>query len=232
MNFLTICQTVRQEVGVSGTGPTTVVSQEGQLKVIVDAVAAASFQIQTLWHDWDFLWSQYSSTTSIGTRAPALQKPTDLNVWDRNSFYLDYTSDTNYRLEDYDYIAYRDNYRQGVATNSTPVYVIIQPDQNIILDPPPDAVHTITADYWKTPAALTGNTDIPDIPPQYHRAVVARAKTMWAEREEAPEILLSASAEYQDLLDKLESNSLSGQEGRRRAGGTTVNSSVIAVRPE
>ena len=55
---------------------------------------------------------------------------------------------------------------------------------------------------------------------------------MWAEREEAPEILLSASAEYQDLLDKLESNSLSGQEGRRRAGGTTVNSSVIAVRPE
>ena len=160
MNFLTICQTVRQEVGVSGTGPTTVVSQEGQLKVIVDAVAAAYFQIQTLWQDWDFLWSQYSSTTSIGTRAPALQKPTELNTWDRNSFYLNYTSDTNYHLEDFDYVSYRDSYRQGVASNNTPVYVIIQPDQNIILDPPPDAVHTITADYWKTPAALTANTDI------------------------------------------------------------------------
>ena len=108
----------------------------------------------------------------------------------------------------------------------------IQPDQNIILEPPPDAVHTITADYWKTPAALTANTDIPDIPAQYHRAVVARAKTMWAEREEAPEILLSASAEYQDLLDKLESHSLSGQEGRRMAGGTTSGSSLSAVVPE
>jgi len=229
MNFLTICQTVRQEVGVSGTGPTTVISQEGQLKVIVDAVAAASFQIQTLWHDWDFLWSQYSSTTSIGTRAPALQKPTDLNVWDRNSFYLDYTSNTNYHLEDLDYVYYRDSYRQGVATNSIPSYVIIQPDENIILDPPPEAVYTITADYWKTPAALAANTDSPDIPSQYHRAVVARAKTMWAEREEAPEILLSASAEYQDLLDKLESHSLSGQEGRRRSAKTTINSTVDAI---
>ena len=232
MNFLTICQTVRQEVGVSGTGPTTVVSQEGQLKVIVDAVANASFQIQVLWHDWDFLWSQYSSTTSIGTRAPALQKPTDLNIWDRNSFYLDYTSNTNYPLNVLDYASYLTSYRQGVATNSTPTYVVIQPDQNIILEPPPDAVHTITADYWKTPAALTANTDIPDIPAQYHRAVVARAKTMWAEREEAPEILLSASAEYQDLLDKLESHSLSGQEGRRMAGGTTSGSSLSAVGPE
>ena len=38
---------------------------------------------------------------------------------------------------------------------------------------------------------------------------------MWAEREEAPEILLSASAEYQDLLDKLEARSLPDQRMRR-----------------
>ena len=57
MTFLELCQTVRQEVGVSGTGPSTVLSQEGQLKVIVDFVAASDFEIQVLWEDWDFLWA-------------------------------------------------------------------------------------------------------------------------------------------------------------------------------
>ena len=58
MTFLELCQTVRQEVGLSGTGPTTVVSQEGQLKVVVDFVIEADHQVQGLWSDWNFLWSQ------------------------------------------------------------------------------------------------------------------------------------------------------------------------------
>jgi hypothetical protein len=217
MNFLELCQTVRQEVGVSGTGPSTVVTQEGQLKVIIDFVAEADYQIQTLWNDWGFLWSQYSSTLSAGTRAPALQKPTDFANWDLRSFYLDYTSDNAVNLEPLDYTQWRSDFRQGTATNATPTYVIVQPDDNVIVDPPPDTSYTITADYWRVPTRMTANADISPIPVHYHRIIVARAKTMWAEREEAPEILLSASAEYADLLDKLESQSLPGQRGRRFA---------------
>ena len=93
MTFLELCQTVRQEVGVSGTGPTTVLSQEGQLKVIVDFVAASDFEIQVLWEDWDYLWAQYSSTLSTSVKEPILQKPTDLGTWDLRSFYLNYTTD-------------------------------------------------------------------------------------------------------------------------------------------
>jgi len=215
MNFLQLSQAVRQEVGISGTGPSTVLNQEGQLKVIVDFVAEADYQIQSLWHDWDFLWSQYSSTLSTGTRAPATAKPTDLGNWDMRSFYLDYTSDDSTHLTPLSYVEYRTDHRQGTATNSTPTYVVVQPDSNLIVDPPPDKSYTITADYWSTPTKLTANTDNSAIPVQYHRIVVARAKTMWAEREEAPEILLASSAEYQDLLDKLESQALPGQRTRR-----------------
>ena len=86
MTFLELCQTVRQEVGVSGTGPTTVLNQEGQLKVIIDFVADSDFQIQILWEDWEFLWAQYSSTLSTGVAAPAVAKPTDLGTWDMRSF--------------------------------------------------------------------------------------------------------------------------------------------------
>ena len=215
MTYLELCQTVRQEVGISGTGPSTVLNQEGQLKVIVDFVAEADYQIQSLWHDWNFLWAQYSSTLSIGTRSPATGKPTDFSNWDMRSFFLDYTTDDSINLSPLTYVDWRSNFRQGVATNSSPTYFVIQPDDNVIVEPPPDKSYTITADYWKTPTRFSANADQSAIPTQYHRIIVSRAKTMWAEREEAPEILLASVAEYQDLLDKLESQSLPGQRNRR-----------------
>jgi len=226
MTFLELCQTVRQEVGISGTGPTTVLNQEGQLKVIVDVVIAADHQIQSIWHDWNFLWSQYSSTLSTGTRAPLTAKPSDFSNWDMRSFYLDYTSDDFTRLEELSYIDWRTDYRQGTSTNNIPTSFVIQPDDTVFVDPPPDKAYTITADYWKTPVKLEANADISAIPTQYHRVIVARAKTMWAEREEAPEILLASSAEYQDLLDKLETQSLPGQRWRRFSQSDTIETVV------
>lgn len=222
MTFLELCQTVRQEVGVSGTGPTTVLNQEGQLKVIVDFVADSDFQIQILWEDWEFLWAQYSSTLSTGVAAPAIAKPTDLGTWDMRSFYLDYTTSEAAFLAPLSYIDWRSNYRQGVATDALPTYVVVQPDKNIFVDAPPDKAYTITADYWKTPTRMAANATVSPIPEQFHRTIVARAKTMWAEREEAPDILVGASAEYADVLDKLESNSLPVQRTRRLASSDTT----------
>ena len=215
MTFLELCQTVRLEVGVSGTGPSTVVGQEGQLKSIIDYVAEADHQVQGLWKDWNFLWTQYSSTLSTGTSAPALTKPTDLGTWDMRSFFLDYTSDDHTNLTPLAYTDYRSSQRQGTQTNSTPSNVIVQPDESIIVYPNQDKSYTITADYWKTPTRMSANTDSSSIPSQYHRIIVSRAKTMWAEREEAPEILLASSAEYSDILDKLEAQSLPDQRLRR-----------------
>jgi len=221
MNFLELCQTVRQEVGISGTGPSTVLGQEGQLKAIVDFVVEADYQIHGLWKDWDFLWSQYSTSLAVGVAEPALPKPADFGTWDLRSFYLDYnTSDWN-SLAPIDYIEWRDTLRQGVQDNSTPTYVIVRPNGNLLVHPYPDKVYTISADYWSVGTRLTANLDVSPIPVQYHRAIVARAKTMWAEREEAPEILLAASAEYQDVLDKLESQSLPEQRRRRLSSSDT-----------
>lgn len=215
MTFLELCQTVRQEVGVSGTGPSTVVTQEGQLKAIIDFVAESDHQIQGLWKDWSFLWAQYSSTLSTGTEAPALTKPTDLGTWDMRSFFLDYTSDDWTNLSPLEYVGFRSSQRQGTQTNATPTYVVVKPDESLIVYPRPDKAYTITADYWKSPTRMTANADVSVIPTMYHRIIVSRAKTMWAEREEAPEILLAASAEYQDILDKLEARSLPDQRMRR-----------------
>ena len=228
MTFLELCQTVRQEVGVSGTGPTTVLNQEGQLKVIVDFVAASDFEIQVLWEDWDFLWAQYSSTLATSVKEPVLQKPTDLGTWDLRSFYLNYTTDDSTHLSYLSYVDWRKDFRQGTQTDTTPSYVVVQPDQNVFVDPPPDGAFTITADYWKTPTTMAANSTVSPIPVQFHRVIVARAKTMWAEREEAPDILIASSAEYADLLDKLESSQLPAQKARRLAS----NDEKLVIRPE
>ena len=86
----------------------------------------------------------------------------------------------------------------------------------------------LTADYWRTPTRMSANTDESAIPSQYHRIIVARAKTMWAERDESPEILIASSAEYQDLLEKLESQSLPGQR-ERRFGNVDVSQVIQAI---
>ena len=75
---------------------------------------------------------------------------------------------------------------------------------------------------------MAANATVSPIPEQYHRIIVARAKTMWAEREEAPDILIASSAEYADLLDKLESSQLPGQKARRLSS----NDEKLVVRPE
>ena len=105
--------------------------------------------------------------------------------------------------------------------------MIVRPTGSLLVHPHPDKVYTITADYWRIGLKLAENLDVSAIPVQYHRAIIARAKTMWAEREEAPEILLAASAEYQDVLDKLESQSL--PEQRRRRLSTADTEEVVQV---
>jgi hypothetical protein len=161
----------------------------------------------------------------IGTAAVAA--PADIGTWDTESFYLNYSLATNKKLRVLDYKDWRSKYRQGVKTNSKPDYVAIKPDQSLILESPPDAIYSLTADYWKRPAKMTVNTSTSPIPEEYERVIVARAKMYYAEYEAAPEIMGTAQVEYDDLLDKLEAKYLSNQSGRRMS-----DPGLMVVRPE
>ena len=223
--YLELCQKVRQEVGVTGTGPTAVTSQTGMLQKIVNWVADADVEIQSRWFDWRFLWKQFSDSTIVGTKD--VSAPSDLGTWDEDSFYLDYTASTYRKMAVMDYRSWRDNYRNGTKTNAKPGWIIVRPDDAIILEPPPDAVYTLTADYWKAPTRMSANTSTTPIPTNYERIIVARAKIYYAEHENAPEVLIGATTEYNDLLDKMEAKYLDGQKSRRLARNEN-----LVVRPE
>ena len=225
--FLQFCQTVRRECNVSGSGvPVAVTGQTGILEKIVGWVADADQETQGRWFDWDFLHvSTWSHNTIADT--PTVAAPSDLGVWDRESFYLDYSTADNKQLSVLDYKEWRRDHRQGVQTSQSPDSVVILPDNSLRLQSPPDDVYSLSADYWKRPVKMVNNTDTSPIPEEYERIIVARAKIFYGEMQSVGEILASGQIEYDDLLDKLESKYLPDQKARRQS-----DPGMMVVRPE
>lgn len=225
--YLELCQKMVRDLGLSND-ISTVVSQTGMNRKIVDWVADADEVIQTLWEDWNFLWAQFSTTTISGVRE--YSKPADFGTWDLDSFYLDYISDDYQHLIPMDYIEWRRNYRQGTQSASKPTYFILTPENNIYLHEIPDDAYTLTADYWKAPTRLSANTDTSAIPTRFERIIIARAKIYYAEHEEFPAVLELASSEYKSLLDKLEAAELPGvHRARRKARNHDMDLTIRAL---
>lgn len=221
--YLDLCAKARREFGISGSGPTSVLNQTSMFQKLVEWIADADEYIQSRWFDWGFLLTQFSTSTSSGLKD--ISAPADLGLWDTNSFYLNYTSDSYKHLELYDYFEWRNGLRLGTQTNEEPDYVIIKPDHSLILHPPPDATYTLTADYYKTPTRMTANTSTSLIPARFERIIIAQAKIYWATHDDAQNELQMAVAERDDLLRKLESAYLPEQSAR----ATSANDGLMVV---
>ena len=223
-SYLALCQKLRQEVGVAGAGPATVVGQVGILKKLVDWVADADMHIKSKWLDWDFLWTQFSINTIANVKD--YSAPSDIGLWEEESFYLNYSGDDPIYLKEMSYKAWRTAYPN--SETGTPSYYVIKPDKNIILYSTPDGIDTLTADYWRTPVKLAANTDTSLIPAKFDRLIIAQAKIFYAEHENAPEVMQAAINEYTTLLHRLESAYLPGQDN----AFTKSTDSNMVTRPE
>lgn len=210
MTFLQLCQETRRECGIQGSGPTTVVSQTGLLQRVVDWVADADEYIQSLYHDWDFLHSEFTEDTVLG--AEVITKPEDFGAWDRESFGRDRGTATGRQLTVRDYKEWRKY--MGAKTNSEPFGIIIKPNKDLVLPYPADGVYEIYADYWATPTRMTVDDSLSDIPAKFHRLIIAKAKMYWYEDQEFITLYQTAEKEYKEWLDKLEMAELPGQHFR------------------
>ena len=85
----------------------------------------------------------------------------------------------------------------------------MKPDGTLVTSVIADTTYDFYGRGWKEPVRLTADDDVPAIPESYDRIIIARAAIYYADKEDAPEILEGANAEYIDLLDKLQSTQLS-----------------------
>lgn len=208
MNFLEICKKVRQKVGVTGTGPTTVVAQTGALLRIVDCVIEAWREIQTMQTEWKFMnkggtLSLAATTQSYSLATIVAANPTYGRLVKGT---IKYADGNRIRLMDYaDWE--NDNIDLGTQTGQ-PAKLTEDADRALLFYPIPDAVYPIRFRFTRAAQVLAADADIPICPEDFHMAIVYRAVLLYANDDEASELYRTHHPEYLTWMTKLESDQL------------------------
>lgn len=223
MNRLQLCQRTGVECGVSGT-ITTSVGNVGSWGRICNWVDDAWNEIQTRYDDWDWMRSSNllgsgasfatvagQASYPLGTGAGTVGVATDsFGKWDKKTF-RNYTTTVGVSnemfLDDIDFDSWRDSYMLGAmrSVQTRPVAVAIGPNQSVCLGPPPNALYTITADYFLPPAVMTLDADLPTgLPLRFHMLIVYTAMFKYAGFESAPDVYARATADFKPMMGQLE----------------------------
>lgn len=202
MNYLELCKRMRQEAGISGTGPANITSATGEMGRIVDWVEQAWTEIQGLRPDWRFLLTQASLTANIGSNEVGL--PADYRK--QVQLYLTDNS-VKHKLTYLDYNDFLMVYGGTVFQSQKPTVWTVN-GNSIKFNALSDAAYPLTLDYYTQPVVLSDAADVPAIDTHLHMIIVFRALQYYAAYENAPEVMGQAKTEYRRLLMLLEDTSL------------------------
>jgi hypothetical protein len=212
VNFLSLCQRLRQEAGLSGSGPTSVLSQAGEMKRVVDWVSSAYEDIQNLHATWRFLRNDFSFSTIASTQdyTPAAVSLTEHASWVKNDIRLYSAVNDEDFLEYYPWEIFRQAYLFGSHRTLTgrPQVVTVKPNNALCFWPIPDAVYTTTGEYYKTAQIMTANASTPVIPSRFQMIIVWKALTHYGAYAGADEKYAHGTNEYKKLLSMLEYDQL------------------------
>jgi hypothetical protein len=212
MNFLSICQRLRQEAGLSGSGPVTVLNQMGEMKRVVDWVASAYEDIQNLHATWRFLRNDFSFSTIANTQeyTPIAVSLTDFSTWVKNDVRLYAAITDEDFLEYYPWGTFREAYLFGNhrVVTGRPTVISVKPNNAMTFWAIPDAVYTVTGEYYKSAQIMTGDTSIPVIPTRFQMIIVWKALMHYGAYAGADEKYAHGSNEYKKTLTGLEMQEL------------------------
>lgn len=191
---------------MSGSGPTSVVGQSGEMLRVVTWINAAWMDIQTRMDHWLWARSGFSFSTIPGTNeySPASASITDFADWDTQHVrvYKDTTAN-EFTLTFMPYDDFRHVYMRGVIPTGKPSYFTITPNKSLHFYPTPNDAYTIYGDYYKAASELSGNSDTPVMPERFHRAIVYGALMKYAVYESASDLYAYAKMEYDRILSDL-----------------------------
>ncbi len=211
MNALQLAQRLAVEAG-SSANVASIVAQSGEAGRMANWIAAAWVDLQLERPDWYWMRGSFSFST---TALDGQYSSTDAGItsrfamWDVKSLRC-YQTNVNdeLALSWMQYEDFRSAYLIGSQSPSRPVNCSIAPSLDLLLGPRPEAVYVISGEYFKSPQDLAVDADVPELPAQYHMAIIYRALMMYARYEAAAEIYADAEANYKRLLRRLELNQL------------------------
>lgn len=227
MNYLQLCQRVRQECADVGSGPTTVTGQTGLLGRIVSWVADSYTELQNRYAvcpNWRWLRHGFTVDTVADDDSYAYGDVTDtttsaaitrLSTWrirdcdDPPNIYLTSSGvGTQTPMTYIDWDTFKYIYKRGTQNASYPIHISEDPHQNLVIGPKPNGIYTVTGDYLRSAQILALDADTPEMPSQFHMIIVYRAMIRYGFREISSEIIDSAREDYRVLLRQLEQHQL------------------------
>jgi hypothetical protein len=226
--YLQLCQALRREASIAGASgtPSAVTDQTGQMRDVVEWVKQAWTVIQNRHTNWRWLRSRFTVNTVADDDTYAYSDCTDSIASAAISRFshwwaLDeagYSGIKSYLqsagvagemwLSFLPWADFRARYRFGTQTSGTPVHFTVDPQNNLVLGPAPNAVFVVSGEYQKSAQILAANSDTPEMPSQFHDLVWLEAMRRYAGKQAAPEAMSRAIGEGNRLLRQLEVNQL------------------------
>jgi hypothetical protein len=198
MNRLQIVQRLRQEAGVSGSGPATLAGLTGELKALNDWATSAWLEIQGL-ALWGWRWQQPALTLLLGQSAIASQGlPARNYVKDSMR-----ETATGRRLEYMAWEVFREQQWAPISAG-VPRCWTVAPNGELRFDAQAQADTALTVEVYANPSELAADTDEPAMPAHLHIGIVWLALQKYAGREEAGTLYQTAEREWGKIKRQLE----------------------------
>lgn len=209
MNFLQLCQETASECSVRLDGyPTTTTGQTGRLGQIVGWVNKAWIDIQTRRQDWLFMVGSASVQTVADDGAYSTSDfgITSFRAWRLRTFKIFLTSagvGTETELLFIDYNEWFRRFNTGSQTSSYPGFFTVDHDKDILLGPKPNGIYTVSAEYQKAASQLSGDSDIPELPEEFHMAIVYRAMMKYGRYVGDSTVYTDGEKEYKRMITEM-----------------------------
>ena len=97
-------------------------------------------------------------------------------------------------------------YRIGTQNNGPIIHVTIDPQNNLVIGPKPDAVYTVTGEYQMSALEFSADGDTPEFPSRFHDLVVYKAMEKYGLYHAAAEVIERGRVEGNRLMRQLEAD--------------------------
>lgn len=161
----------------------------------VDTVASTASYAKTVVNDTDdaAAITRFRAWDLDGREPPLIYLSSDGAVTERELAVWDF-SDFRYR------------FIRATHTAAYPGAITAKVDDKLFLGPTPDAIYRVTGNYWKNIQQMTVDADIPEMPADFHMAIVYRALVKYGFDSVSPEILSRAEFDGARLWESLVNN--------------------------
>lgn len=220
MTYLELCQRLSQEASIPGTGPSSTVGQTGVNRHLVNWINSAWMDIQRKHGEWLFMRGSFTVNTVASDGIYAYGDCTDTDTssaitafrnWHKDTLKSYLTSsgvDSEVSLIYLDYPTWYAAYNTGTQTDGPPQFFTVDNSLQLRLAPKPDAIYTVSGEYQKKATELSGDSDTPELPEEFHEAIWYRGLMKYARYYAAPEIFDDARNNYNRIMNEMERTQL------------------------